>query len=171
MDKERFYTVNEVANLLDISTERVRQYIRSGELRAFISSKRKGYRVTSSQLDEFLAKRESGELDKRKNRSGRKLKPITISDDSLIDFSKPEKEEQKILLCFATEPRQNGKRTALIADAVNKCFVYDRSWDMYNHRNESIEVFISSLETVNNLADDFESAGFKEFGRGFFDQD
>lgn len=166
MDKERFYTVHEVAQLFDVTDERVRQLIRNGELNAFFSSRREGYKIMSSYIEDYLNRSE-----KEKKKPGRKPKPTTISENSVVKYEKPisQDDEKPMLLYFAAESRSNGMSTALIVDPVNKCFVYDRSWSMNDHRNENIEVFGFTLESVNRLADEFEAAGFKEFGRGFFD--
>lgn len=159
MDKERFYTVHEVAELLDITEEQVRRNIRNRKLNAFISSRRKGYRIPSSYLDEYLAKVEQGK-DEKLDVPKTAVKPLRQS------------EGMPLIIGYITDQRDNGFRTALLVDHVNRAFVYDRRWSMNEHRNDNIEVFPGySLEMINRMADIFEEAGLKEFGRGFFDQD
>ena len=172
MDKERFYTITEVANILNIGEEPTRRLIRSGKLRAFISSRRKGYRVTSSQLDEFLEKHVDYAETSRKKR-GPKPKPKAQETDREFSYEKAiyNAKNKPLLTGFASKARNNGYYTILIADFVNESFVYDRRWDLSKHREDNIQVFVGySLESLTDMADSFESAGFKEFGRGFFDQ-
>ena len=58
---ERWLTVPEVAELLDVQPETVRRWIRGGELAAAMpGGVRAGYRVDASQLDAFIGRRHSG---------------------------------------------------------------------------------------------------------------
>lgn len=52
-DFECFYFVEEVAAILEVDRETVRRWIRSGKLRAKITSKRNGYRISHDDLMEF----------------------------------------------------------------------------------------------------------------------
>lgn len=48
------YTVKDIAELLDTSTETVRRWIRSGKLQAEQESRKEGNLVTKERLEEFL---------------------------------------------------------------------------------------------------------------------
>lgn len=55
LDKEKFYTTDEVAEKLNIEKEVIRDLIRKGELYAIKIGK--SYRITDSDLQEFLTDR------------------------------------------------------------------------------------------------------------------
>lgn len=48
------YTINEIANTLNINAETVRRWVRSDQLKASKTSKKKGYCVTGVDLYNFL---------------------------------------------------------------------------------------------------------------------
>lgn len=52
---ERFYTISEVARLLEVSDQSIRRWIKAGELRAY--KPKKEYRIAESDLEEFLKER------------------------------------------------------------------------------------------------------------------
>lgn len=52
-DREPFYFVEDVANILEVNSETVRRWIRSGKLKAKAESKRNGYRIAHEDLKEF----------------------------------------------------------------------------------------------------------------------
>ena len=53
MVNEKFYTVQEVADLLQVHWQSVLNYIKNGKLKALKLGK--GYRVSQESLDEFIA--------------------------------------------------------------------------------------------------------------------
>lgn len=53
MVNEKFYTVQEVADLLQIHWQSVLNYIKSGKLKALKLGK--GYRISQEALDEFIS--------------------------------------------------------------------------------------------------------------------
>ena len=55
LSTEKFYTTEEVADILKIEKEVIRDYIRKGEL--FAIKIGKAYRITDSDLQEFLHRR------------------------------------------------------------------------------------------------------------------
>jgi excisionase family DNA binding protein len=58
-------TVEEVAEELRVHAETVRQWIRDGELDAFDTGR--GYRISRSDLDDFIQRRKTGRRNKKKN--------------------------------------------------------------------------------------------------------
>ena len=53
-DRELFYFVEDIANILEVNSETVRRWIRSGKLKAKAESKRSGYRIVHEDLKEFV---------------------------------------------------------------------------------------------------------------------
>ena len=53
--EERFYTISEVARLLEVSDQSIRRWVKAGELRAY--KPKKEYRIAESDLEEFLKER------------------------------------------------------------------------------------------------------------------
>lgn len=56
MDEE-FHTAEDVARLLKVSIETVRRWLRSGDLRGFQYGSRGAYRISSSDLKQFIESR------------------------------------------------------------------------------------------------------------------
>ena len=59
MADERWYTVEDVVDMLKVHEQTVRRWIKTGELRAIILGRKSGYRVRESDLRAFLAERDS----------------------------------------------------------------------------------------------------------------
>jgi excisionase family DNA binding protein len=57
MPKDRYQTVQELAERLEVAEATVRQWIRSGELRAIDIGK--GWRIADTDLDQFLRARDT----------------------------------------------------------------------------------------------------------------
>ncbi len=55
MDQEQWLTVEEVAGAAKVHEQTVRRWLRSGQLRGHLISRRAGYRVTLSDLQRFLS--------------------------------------------------------------------------------------------------------------------
>jgi excisionase family DNA binding protein len=54
---ERYLTVAQVAELLQVNPETVRRWLRAGELAGISLGDKAGYRVTDSDLRDFIARR------------------------------------------------------------------------------------------------------------------
>ncbi len=61
MPHDRYQTVKELAERLEISEATVRQWIKSGDLRAIDIGK--GWRIADTDLDRFLKARETASRD------------------------------------------------------------------------------------------------------------
>jgi excisionase family DNA binding protein len=59
MVNDKFYTVQEIADLLQVHWQSVLTYIKKGELRALKLGK--GYRISQEALDKFIADRSTKE--------------------------------------------------------------------------------------------------------------
>ena len=57
VQKEEIYTVDEIAKRLSVHPETVRNWIKNGQLSAINLGGSAGYRITESDLAEFLRKR------------------------------------------------------------------------------------------------------------------
>lgn len=62
MPHDRYQTVQELAERLEVAEATVRQWIKSGELRAIDIGK--GWRIADSDLDRFLKARETAPREK-----------------------------------------------------------------------------------------------------------
>ncbi len=60
MTEERWYTVEEIVDLLKVHEQTVRRWLRDGQLRGVLLGRKAGYRVRATDLDAFLAERETG---------------------------------------------------------------------------------------------------------------
>lgn len=61
---EQWLTVEDVVTLLKVHEETVRKWLREGTLRGVLLSRKSGYRIRASDLDHFLAERETGQTRK-----------------------------------------------------------------------------------------------------------
>lgn len=52
--EEKFYTIKEVAKMLQVNEETVRRWIRNGSMKSDISSRKQGNIIKESYLKEFL---------------------------------------------------------------------------------------------------------------------
>jgi excisionase family DNA binding protein len=53
-DQERWYTVEQVAEQIQVHPETVRQWLREGKLLGTLLSRRAGYRVAGSEVDAIM---------------------------------------------------------------------------------------------------------------------
>ncbi|MDP9355927.1 MAG: helix-turn-helix domain-containing protein [Chloroflexota bacterium] len=60
MTEERWYTVEEIVDLLKVHEQTVRRWLRDGQLRGVLLGRKAGYRVRAADLDAFLEERETG---------------------------------------------------------------------------------------------------------------
>jgi excisionase family DNA binding protein len=61
MAEPRFYTVEDVARLLSVHPETVRNWIKSGQLKAIRLGGAAGYRITEEAFEQFLRERQDDE--------------------------------------------------------------------------------------------------------------
>lgn len=73
MPRDRYRTVQELAEQLEVAEATVRQWIKSGELRAIDIGK--GWRIADTDLDRFLKARETAP------RAKDSTEPATVSRD------------------------------------------------------------------------------------------
>lgn len=59
LDGEHYHTIEEIADLLRVHVQTVRRWINEGELRAVALGRRAGFRVRASDLEAFLAARDT----------------------------------------------------------------------------------------------------------------
>ncbi len=57
MTDERWYTVEEIVDLLKVHEQTVRRWIKEGHMPAVILGRKAGYRIRASDLETFLADR------------------------------------------------------------------------------------------------------------------
>lgn len=62
--ERKFYTVDEVAEVVGVHAQTVRRWLRSGQLEGTLISRQAGYRIRSSEVDRLLEEglREGKEL-------------------------------------------------------------------------------------------------------------
>lgn len=63
IDREEFFTADEVAEKLKVHVQTVRRWLREGELRGYLLGDRAGYRIRKTDLVTFLEEREEGKTD------------------------------------------------------------------------------------------------------------
>ena len=59
MGGERWYTVEEIVDLLKVHEQTVRRWLRDGELRGVLLGRKAGYRIRASDFESFLAARDA----------------------------------------------------------------------------------------------------------------
>ena len=60
---DEWYTVRDVSIMLNVDPETVRRWIRSGKIRASITAKKTGYKISKIDYDMFLRKKGVHEMD------------------------------------------------------------------------------------------------------------
>ncbi len=55
MEQDRYLTVEQVSERLQVHEETVRRWLREGRLRGHLMSRRAGYRVRESEVDRFAS--------------------------------------------------------------------------------------------------------------------
>ncbi len=60
MVDERWYTIAEIVDMLQVHEQTVRRWIRNGELPAVMLGRKAGYRIKASDLTAFLDERTEG---------------------------------------------------------------------------------------------------------------
>ena len=63
MTDERWYTVEEIVDLLKVHEQTVRRWLRSGDLRGVLLGRKAGYRVRASDLAAFLNARDAADRE------------------------------------------------------------------------------------------------------------
>ena len=59
MTDERWYTVEEIVDILKVHEQTVRRWLREGELRGVLLGRKAGYRVRARDFEAFLAARDT----------------------------------------------------------------------------------------------------------------
>jgi len=59
MTEERWFTVEEIVDLLKVHEQTVRRWLREGELRGVLLGRKAGYRIRESDLEVFLEARDT----------------------------------------------------------------------------------------------------------------
>ncbi len=59
MTDERWYTVEEIVDMLKVHEQTVRRWLKEGELRGVLLGRKAGYRIRSSDFEAFLAARDA----------------------------------------------------------------------------------------------------------------
>ena len=65
MEHERFYTVVEIVDLLQVHEQTVRRWLKGGQLRGVLLGRKAGYRVRASDLEAFLAERQTPAVEEK----------------------------------------------------------------------------------------------------------
>ncbi len=62
---KKFFNVKEIAEMLDVSEETIRRWIREGKIRAVSASRKQGNKIAKEDLEDFLRKnKDSGKIGK-----------------------------------------------------------------------------------------------------------
>ena len=59
MADERWYTVEDIVDMLKVHEQTVRRWLREGELGGVLLGRKAGYRIRASDLESFLAARDA----------------------------------------------------------------------------------------------------------------
>jgi excisionase family DNA binding protein len=87
---DTFLTATEVATLLKVHPETVKNWLRSGELSGVVLSDRAGWRVRRDDVDRFIeARRERGPIERRVGRSKAGVLLGDLVDAGLGDLAPP----------------------------------------------------------------------------------
>ena len=66
VENERWYTVEEIVDMLKVHEQTVRRWLKEGELRGVLLGRKAGYRVRASDFEAFLAARDAREVEQGK---------------------------------------------------------------------------------------------------------
>jgi excisionase family DNA binding protein len=69
MENERWYSVADIAQMLEVHEQTVRDWLKAGELIGYRFSGKTGYRVRQGDLEQFLATRRTEGFVQRAKRS------------------------------------------------------------------------------------------------------
>ncbi len=64
MIEERWYTVEEIVDMLKVHEQTVRRWLREGELHGVLLGRKAGWRIRASELARFLAERDTAQTGK-----------------------------------------------------------------------------------------------------------
>ena len=64
MDQERWYTVEDVVEMLKVHEQTVRRWLKSEELHGVLLGRKAGWRIRASELERFLDARDTAKTGK-----------------------------------------------------------------------------------------------------------
>jgi len=64
MTDERWYTVEDLAALLEIHAQTVRRWLKQGDLHGVLLGRKAGWRIRASEVERFLAERDTAQTGK-----------------------------------------------------------------------------------------------------------
>jgi excisionase family DNA binding protein len=64
VDEDRWYTVEEIVGKLQVHEQTVRRWLREGELHGVLLGRKAGWRIRSSEIDRFIAERDTAQMGK-----------------------------------------------------------------------------------------------------------
>jgi excisionase family DNA binding protein len=64
MEEERWYTVEEVVDMLKVHEQTVRRWLKTGELHGVLLGRKAGWRIRASEMERFLNERDTAQMGK-----------------------------------------------------------------------------------------------------------
>ncbi len=64
MTEERWYTVEEIVDMLKVHEQTVRRWLKQEELHGVLLGRKAGWRIRASELERFLAERDTAQMGK-----------------------------------------------------------------------------------------------------------
>ncbi len=64
MENERLYTIEEIVDMLKVHEQTVRRWLKNEELHGVLLGRKAGWRIRSSELERFLAERDTAQTGK-----------------------------------------------------------------------------------------------------------
>ncbi len=64
MDEERWYTVEDVVDMLKVHEQTVRRWLKAGELHGVLLGRKAGWRIRASEIERFLNERDTAQMGK-----------------------------------------------------------------------------------------------------------
>ncbi len=64
MIEERWYTVEEIVDMLKVHEQTVRRWLKQEELHGVLLGRKAGWRIRASELERFLAERDTAQMGK-----------------------------------------------------------------------------------------------------------
>jgi len=64
MDEERWYTVEDVVDMLMVHAQTVRRWLQAGELHGVLLGRKAGWRIRASEIERFLNERDTAQMGK-----------------------------------------------------------------------------------------------------------
>jgi len=64
LENERLYTIEEIVDMLKVHEQTVRRWLKNEELHGVLLGRKAGWRIRSSELERFLAERDTAQTGK-----------------------------------------------------------------------------------------------------------